>query len=183
MKSRPCSKKLVADTDPAPVVDVTGARAYLDRFRRREDSVVLTNGCFDLIHHGHVAFLQACAALGDLLVVGLNENDAVTALKGHGHPVLSTDQRGQILAGMKWVDLVVTFPQLTAERLIEAIMPDVYAKGADYDPDSGSEPLPELGAVTKTGSRLHFVTLTPGASSSDLYRRASAAAAMRDPAD
>jgi D-beta-D-heptose 7-phosphate kinase/D-beta-D-heptose 1-phosphate adenosyltransferase len=172
----------VTDSDPAPIFKLTSARAHLDKLQRPAGTVVLTNGCFDLIHHGHVAFLRACAALGDVLVVGLNEDDAVTSLKGKGHPVLSTNQRGQILAGMRWVDLVVTFSQLTAERLIEAVQPNDYAKGAEYDPESGGESLPELEAVTKIGCKLHFVKLTPGGSSSDMYRRASAAA-PREPTD
>ena len=137
--------------------------------------MVLTNGCFDLIHHGHAAFLQACAELGDVLVVGLNDDKAVTALKGRGRPVLAADQRAQVLAAIRWVDLVVIFPQLTAECLIEAVRPDVYAKGAEYDPASGDRPLPELEAVTQARCKLHFVELTPGASSSEMYRRASAA--------
>ena len=165
----------MTDSASAPVVELLNAREYLDAERRSSQTVVLTNGCFDLIHHGHAAFLQACAALGDVLVVGLNDDAAVTALKGRGRPVLSVNQRAQVLAAIRWVDLVVIFPQLTAERVIEVVRPDIYAKGAEYDPASGDRPLPELRAVTKAGCRLHFVKLTPGASSSDMYRRASVA--------
>ena len=165
----------MTDSASALVVELVSAREYLHTSGHSSQTVVLTNGCFDLIHHGHTAFLQACAALGDVLVVGLNDDAAVTALKGQGRPVLSTDQRAQILAAIRWVDLVVIFRQLTAERLIEAVRPDVYAKGAEYDPASGDRPLPETEAVTEIGCRLHFVKLTPGASSSDIYRRASTA--------
>ena len=164
----------MTDSASAPVVELVSAREYLDAPRRYSQTVVLTNGCFDLLHHGHTAFLQACAALGDVLVVGLNDDAAVTALKGRDRPVLAANQRAQILAAIRWVDLVVIFPQLTAERLIEAVRPDSYAKGAEYDPASGDRSLPELDTVTKAGCRLHFVKLTPGASSSDMYRRASA---------
>ncbi len=165
----------MTDSASAPVVELISAREYLDTPGRASGTIVLTNGCFDLIHHGHTAFLQACAALGDVLVVGLNDDAAVTTLKGPGRPVLSTDQRARILAAIRWVDLVVIFPRSTAERLIEVVRPDIYAKGAEYDPATGDRPLPELAAVAETGCTLRFVKLTPGASSSDMYRRASAA--------
>ena len=119
----------MTDSASAPVVELVDARQHLEAPRRSSQSVVLTNGCFDLIHHGHIRFLQACAALGDVLVVGLNDDESVTALKGQGRPVLTADQRAQILASIRWVDLVVIFPQLTAGRLIEAVRPDVYVKG------------------------------------------------------
>lgn len=171
-------------TDPvsAPIVELVDAGQHLEALRRSSQTVVLTNGCFDLIHHGHIRFLMACAALGDALVVGLNDDESVTTLKGRGRPVLTADQRAQVLAAIRWVDLVVIFPQLTAARLIEVVRPGVYAKGAEYDPASGDRPLPELESVTKAGCNLHFVKLIPGASSSDMYRRASAAV-PRDPAD
>ena len=173
---RQCSKRPVTDSASAPVVELVDAGNYLEASRCSSQTVVLTNGCFDLIHHGHIRFLQACAALGDALVVGLNDDESVTALKGRGRPVLTAGQRAQILASIRWVDLVVIFPQLTAGRLIEVVRPDVYAKGDEYDPASGDRPLPELGAVTKAGCKLRFVKLIPGASSSDMYRRASDAA-------
>ncbi|MCY4109308.1 MAG: adenylyltransferase/cytidyltransferase family protein [Chloroflexi bacterium] len=172
----------MTDSASAPVVELVDAGNYLGAPRRSSQTVVLTNGCFDLIHHGHMQFLQACASLGDVLVVGLNDDESVTTLKGRGRPVLAADQRAQVLAAIRWVDLVVIFQQLTAGRLIEVVRPDVYVKGAEYDPASGDRPLPELESVTKAGCKLHFVNLTPGASSSDMYRRASAAV-PRDPTD
>lgn len=174
MKSRPrFGTNPVPRIDPAPIAELEEAASLVSEFRTRAERVVLTNGCFDLLHAGHVAFLQACAALGDCLVVGLNDDASVTRLKGPGRPLLACRHRAEILAAIRWVGLVVPFSETTADRLLETIRPDVYAKGADYDVGSGGMPLPELETARRIGSVLRFIPLLPGASSSGLIIRAS----------
>ena len=175
-------EKKLTRREIAPVVDLRSVPACLNVLLEGGDTVVLTNGCFDLLHHGHVALLEACANLGDVLVVGINDDEGVKALKGRGHPILSTRERGVILAGLRWVDLVVSFSELTARRLIQTVRPDVYAKGDEYHPEFGSETLSELALLEQTGTTIKFIPCTSGASSSDMYERASLAV-VRDPGD
>lgn len=165
----------MAAGEPAPIVDLSRAAVLAKGAKSQGKRVVLTNGCFDLVHHGHAAFLQACARAGDYLVVGLNEDDSVRRLKGPGRPLASAMQRAQVLAALRWVDLVALFPQSTADALIEAIRPAVYAKGADYDQAAGGADLPELATAKRVGADVEFVPLVPGASTSALLRRISEA--------
>ena len=143
-------------------------RESLPGLREADRTVVLTNGCFDLLHQGHIAFLQRCAGLGDLLLVGLNSDASVASLKGPGRPALPERDRAGILAAIRWVDAVITFDQPTADELIRLVRPDVYAKGADYDPVGGGRDLPEIATVQAIGARLELIPLIPGASTTAL---------------
>src|SRR3989304_5977178 len=97
-------------------------------WRRRGQRLVLTNGCFDLLHRGHVRYLAQAKALGDLLVVGLNSDASTRRLKGDGRPILPQDERAEILASLAVVDFVVVFGEDTAEALVAALQPDIYVK-------------------------------------------------------
>ena len=121
----------------APILRLAATAELEDALKALPGAVVLTNGCFDLLHEGHVRFLEGCAALGERLVVGLNGDDAVTELKGPGRPVVPVAQRAALLAAIRWIDAVVVFDAVSADHLIRTIRPDVYAKGADYDPAAG----------------------------------------------
>src|SRR5262245_47799489 len=112
--------------------DVAAARAAIERARAAGARIVFTNGCFDLLHPGHVRYLEAARALGDVLVVGLNDDRSVARLKGPGRPVLHLDERAEVLAGLAAVDHVVVFGEDTPLDLIEALQPDVLVKGADW---------------------------------------------------
>jgi rfaE bifunctional protein nucleotidyltransferase chain/domain len=122
--------------------------------RRRDDgsSVALANGCFDLLHLGHLRFLEAAAAEADLLVVGVNADATVTALKGPGRPVLPADERAGLLAALRMVDFVTIFAEPTADRLIELLQPDVHCKGTDYAAGT-----PEQETARRLGVRLALV--------------------------
>lgn len=135
---------------------------------RRADgaSVVLTNGAFDLLHIGHVRSLVAARALGDLLVVGLNSDTSVQATKETERPVLPQGERAELLVALACVDYVVVFDEPTAERLVMAIRPDVYAKGSDY----ATTPLPEAEIVRGYGGRVELLPLQAGRSTSGLIR-------------
>jgi D-beta-D-heptose 7-phosphate kinase/D-beta-D-heptose 1-phosphate adenosyltransferase len=106
----------------------------LARRRQKGQKVAFTNGCFDVLHPGHVAFLQAARQYGDCLVVGLNSDRSVQQLKGPGRPIIPQEDRAAMLAALECVDYVVLFDQLTPAELIRTIRPDVLIKGSDYQP-------------------------------------------------
>lgn len=121
--------------------------------RKNGARVVLANGCFDVLHVGHVRYLEAASALGDLLVVGLNSDEQVRSLKGKGRPFVSERERAEVIASLRAVDLVTIFPEPNVEALILAIRPDVHAKGTDYT----VETVPERHIVTSYGGRVAIV--------------------------
>ena len=147
--------------------DVNALRAALAPRRAAGARVVFTNGCFDLIHPGHVRYLTAARALGDVLVVGLNDDASVRRLKGAGRPVLRAAERAEVLAGLAAVDHVIVFDDDTPGALIDALAPDVLVKGADWATDEivgGPE-------VRARGGRVERIPLVPGMSTSGLIRR------------
>ncbi len=138
----------------------------LGEWRRGEKSagrrVVVTNGCFDLLHVGHVRFLQEARALGDALVVGLNGDASVRELKGAGRPVNPEADRAEVLAALACVDAVVVFPEKRATRFLEEAQPDIYVKGGDYRPEDLDAD--EQAAVKSAGGQVKVLKLTPGKS-------------------
>jgi rfaE bifunctional protein nucleotidyltransferase chain/domain len=133
----------------------------------RPARIALTNGCFDLLHVGHIRSLEHAASLADVLVVGLNSDESVRALKGPGRPFSTADERAEIIAALDCVDLVTVFPQATAEKLVEAVRPDVYVKGSDY----GEASLPEAALVRSYGGQIALAPLVPGLSTSSIVER------------
>ena len=129
------------------------AVALADRFRAERKRIVLANGCFDLLHVGHVRYLRAARKLGDVLFVGINSDAAVARLKGRGRPLMPATERAEILMALREVDHVVVFEEDTAERLVEAIRPHVHAKGTDYT----VERVPEAAAVRAAGGEVAIV--------------------------
>jgi rfaE bifunctional protein nucleotidyltransferase chain/domain len=138
--------------------------------RRQGKKVVFTNGCFDLLHVGHVRILRAARALGDVLIVGLNDDDSLRALKGAGRPFIPAEERAELLAALEPVDYVLLWPETTFNALLAELQPDVYCKGADYAPGTGKE-LPEKETVERYGGRLVLLPLVAGRSTSELIRR------------
>jgi len=134
---------------------------------RSSNQVVMTNGCFDILQPGHVANLEQCRALGDILVVAVNDDASVQRLKGKQRPINSLQQRMQVLAGLSSVDYLVSFSEDTPERLINAVLPQVLAKGGDYRVDeiAGAE------AVLAAGGRVETIDLLEGYSSTDIIER------------
>jgi D-beta-D-heptose 7-phosphate kinase/D-beta-D-heptose 1-phosphate adenosyltransferase len=123
-------------TNRHPDEKIVSRDVLLDRYRRpREQKIVFTNGCFDVLHRGHVEYLFQARALGDLLVVGINTDASVERLKGPGRPVVTQDDRAHVLAGLESVDAVTLFHEDTPRALIRALQPDVLVKGGDYEPD------------------------------------------------
>lgn len=135
--------------------------------RPRDERVVFTNGCFDILHRGHVEYIHAARQLGDRLVVGLNGDASVSRLKGPSRPVNPFDDRALVLAGLEAVDAVVRFDEDTPLRLIAALLPDVLVKGGDYHPDE------IVGAreVREAGGEVVVVPLVEGRSTSGIIER------------
>ena len=131
--------------------------------------LVLTNGCFDLLHVGHVRNLQQAAELGDCLAVAVNSDESVRALKGSGRPLNSQEDRAEVLAALGCVDFVTTFSELRAARVIEAVRPTIYVKGGDYTIDN-LDPS-EVAALESVGAEIQTVPLVPGKSTSILIEK------------
>jgi rfaE bifunctional protein nucleotidyltransferase chain/domain len=129
--------------------------------------IVLANGCFDVLHVGHVRYLEAAKALGDLLIVGINSDEQARRLKGEGRPLLPQDQRAEIISSIEAVDLVTIFSEPTVEQLLLALEPDVHAKGTDYTEDS----VPERDVVRSFGGRVAIVGDPKEHSSSDMIEK------------
>ncbi len=127
--------------------------AVIDEHRRRGHRVVFTNGCFDVLHRGHVTYLRQARALGDLLVVALNSDDSVARLKGPERPVNPLADRAGVVGAIECVDLVTAFSEDTPAGLIELVRPEVYAKGGDYTP----EMLPETPIVERLGGEVRVL--------------------------
>lgn len=121
-------------------------------WRFQDKKVVFTNGCFDLLHLGHVDYLSKAADLGDILIVGLNSDHSAAALKGPGRPITDETSRSCLLAALFFVDAVVLFDEETPLKLIEAVKPDILVKGSDYTPDkiAGADVVTRLGGEVKT---------------------------------
>jgi rfaE bifunctional protein nucleotidyltransferase chain/domain len=130
-------------------------------------TIVFTNGCFDILHAGHVRYLAGARVLGDCLIVGLNSDQSVRTLKGPTRPVNNQDDRAEVLSALAAVDYVVIFEEATAENLVADIKPDIYAKGGDY----AVEKLPESKIVAAQGGRTVLVPEVPGRSSSNIISR------------
>ena len=131
--------------------------------------LVLTNGCFDLLHLGHVRYLQAARALGDALAVAINGDESVRALKGEGRPLNRETDRAEIVAALGCVDHVVTFPEVRATRLLEEVRPSIYVKGGDYT--RATLHPEEQAALEKIGAEIRILPFEPGHSTSALVER------------
>jgi rfaE bifunctional protein nucleotidyltransferase chain/domain len=135
-------------------------------WRNAGDFITLANGCFDLLHVGHVRYLKAAKALGGRLIVAINADESVRALKGEGRPIMPDAERAEILAALADVDAVVIFPENDVRALIREIRPDVQAKGTDYSADS----VPERDAVREYGGRVAIVGDPKDHSASEIIR-------------
>jgi len=125
----------------------------LGEHRRRGEQIVLANGCFDLLHVGHIRYLEGARREGDVLVVGVNSDASERALKGDGRPILPAQARAELVAALEAVDYVVIFDEPDVEALLTALRPQVHAKGTDYTAES----VPERGLAARLGARVAIV--------------------------
>jgi D-beta-D-heptose 7-phosphate kinase/D-beta-D-heptose 1-phosphate adenosyltransferase len=137
-------------------------------------TVVWTNGCFDLVHAGHVRSLRDARALGDILVVGINSDASVRAIKGSGRPIIGQDDRAEVLAALEPVDYVTIFDETDPIMALSRLRPDIHCKGAEYA--SGARSMPERETVLSYGGKIEFLPFHPGRSTSELIARISRAA-------
>jgi phosphoheptose isomerase len=152
------------------VVSIEGLLAVRERWRNGGRTVVFTNGCFDLLHVGHLRTLDAAAQLGDVLVVGVNDDESVRELKGDGRPLMPAADRAELLASLAPVDYVVVFSEQDPSALLRKLEPEVHCKGADYAPPNG-KPMPEKSVVEDYGGRIEFLPLAEGRSTTELVTR------------
>jgi len=141
-------------------------RERVERWRANSEQIVLANGNFDLLHVGHVRYLRGAKALGGKLVVAVNSDESVRALKGEGRPIMPAEERAEIVAALVDVDAVVIFPELDVRALIREIRPDIQAKGTDYTQES----VPERDAVAEYGGRVAIVGDPKNHSTSEIIR-------------
>jgi len=139
--------------------------------RQAGKKLVVTNGCFDILHVGHVTYLQEARNLGDALLVGLNSDASVRALKGAGRPVNSQEDRAAVLAALESVGGVCIFTEEAATNFLRLVQPDIYTKGGDYTLDT--LPRDECRAVEQAGGRIVILPVVPGKSSTALLERIS----------
>lgn len=162
------------EPEPFPrVLSAADAADVAERVRALGGRLVFTNGVFDLVHPGHVAYLRSARALGDALIVGLNSDRSVRFNKGAERPINPEAERAEILLALEMVDGVVIFDEDTPFETIRRIQPDVLVKGADWGPDS----IVGRDLVEARGGRVVRIDLTPGVSTTDLIARIRAAAA------
>src|SRR6266567_1432224 len=148
------------------IIDMDELAERAEVLRAAGKKLVATNGCFDLLHVGHVRYLQAARALGDLLAVGLNSDRSVRELKGNGRPITPENDRAEVLAALQCVDLVTIFPQMRATRFIAAIRPAIYVKGGDYSSETLDEE--ERAVLKEIGAEIRLIRFETGYSTSGL---------------
>lgn len=148
------------------VVSIAEAAAFARAAQAEGKTVVFANGCFDILHAGHVSYLNDARAEGDVVIVGVNSDASERAIKGPDRPIMAGDERAELLAGMEAVDRVVIFEELTAERCLREIRPDVHAKGTDYS----AETVPERAIAEELGIRVAITGLPKTNASKTIMR-------------
>jgi D-beta-D-heptose 7-phosphate kinase/D-beta-D-heptose 1-phosphate adenosyltransferase len=146
---------------------VEEALKVLDKWKSVESTVVFTNGCFDLLHSGHLQYLHEAKNLGTKLIIGVNDDDSVRRLKGENRPILELAERLEMLSSLQMVDLVVPFGEDTPEKLIKAIQPDILVKGGDYS----IEEIVGADFVLQNGGKVESLSFKPGISTSGIIQR------------
>ena len=149
------------------LIDRNDVENFCDELKARGKKIVFTNGCFDILHAGHVRYLTAAKNFGDVLIVGLNTDESVRRLKGDSRPINNQFDRAEILLGLKAVDHVIFFGEQTAENLIAEVKPNIYVKGGDYT----LETLPEAKIVQQFGGRVELVNLVAGHSTTNIVEK------------
>lgn len=142
-------------------------RKIVTKLKKKKKKIVFTNGCFDILHYGHLKYLEKCKRLGDILVIGLNSDSSVRKIKGKHRPVIKQKQRAAILSALEFIDYITIFNETTPERLIKAITPNILAKGGDWKKENivGGE------YVKKAGGRVATIPFVKGYSTTTILKR------------
>jgi len=145
-------------------------KEIVNDLRLKGKKIVFTNGCFDIIHQGHIRLLKEAKEQGDILIVGVNSDSSVKKLKGKDRPINSEADRAEIMASFECVDYVVIFEENTPERIISMIKPDIHVKGGDYDPNDYKK-MPEAKIIHGYGGKIHIFNTIKGKSTTDIIRK------------
>jgi len=151
------------------VVSLDEARERAAEWRQTGRTIVYTNGCFDLLHLGHARTLESAKRFGDVLIVGVNDDESARSLKGPGRPVFGERERAELVAALECVDLVVIFPEMSSLRVLQALRPEVWVKGGDYA--LGTVNQQERAFVESYGGRVALGQHVPGVSTTDIIER------------
>ena len=154
------------------IIDAERAATISKELRGNGQRLVFTNGCFDLLHVGHVRYLEAARALGDALMVAINGDESVRALKGEGRPLNRAGERAELIAALESVDHVVIFPEVRATAVLEKVRPAIYVKGGDYTAESLDGE--ERAALERAGAEIRILPFESGYSTSALVEKLSA---------
>ena len=146
------------------LIEKENVKTVVKNLKKQNKKIVMTNGCFDILHAGHVRYLSESKKFGDILIVGLNSDISVKALKGPTRPINNEFDRAEVLLGLKAVDYVILFDEISPVKLLDEIKPDIYTKGADYT----LETLPETETVQKNGGEIKFIKLVEGKSTTKI---------------
>ena len=149
------------------IVDVNDIEKFCEILHHSGKSIALTNGSFDLVHSGHVNYLNKAKKMADYLIVGVNSDKSVKQYKSDKRPIIPQNQRAFLIDNLKSVDYVVIFEETTADKLIEKVKPDFYIKGGDYT----EETLPETATVKKFGGKIKFINMTEGCSTTNIINK------------
>ena len=149
------------------VVNEKELKEIVENLKKQNKKTVFTNGCFDIIHIGHVRYLKASKQCGDILIVGLNSDSSVKKLKGNSRPVNNQNDRAEILSEFNFVDYVIIFDENSPAYLLDRIKPDIYTKGADYTMDN----LPEAPVVIKNNIEVRFINFVEGKSTTNILNK------------
>ena len=149
------------------LVQRTELNNLLKRLREEGKTIVTTNGCFDILHVGHVRYLEKTKSFADVLIVALNSDKSVKSIKGDSRPINNENDRAEVLSGLKSVDYVVLFDEDSPIELLLEIKPDVYTKGADYT----VETLPEAKPIMEAGGRIEFISFVEGKSTTSIIEK------------
>jgi rfaE bifunctional protein nucleotidyltransferase chain/domain len=158
----------------AKIISLEPLLALRAAWRQQGRRVVWTNGCFDVVHIGHLRCLQAAAQQGDVLIVGINSDASVRRIKGPARPVIGQDERAELLASLSCVDHVLVFDDDTVIPILSRLQPETHCKGAEYAPPHG-KPVPEAGTVRAYGGEIRYMPQVPNRSTSAIIRKIATA--------
>jgi len=149
-----------------PLEELIAARSA---WRESGKTLVWTNGCFDLVHAGHIRSFRDARALGDILIVGINSDASVRAIKGETRPLIDQNDRAELLSALEMIDYVTIFDEPTPVAALSRLQPDIHCKGAEYA--DGARPMPERDTVLAYGGQIRFLPFHPGRSTSEIVER------------
>ena len=149
------------------IIKKENVQELIEKLKKENKKIVFTNGCFDILHVGHVRYLANSSKYGDILIIGLNSDSSVKKLKGANRPINNENDRAEVLSALSFVDYIIIFEETTPEKLIEIIKPDIYTKGADYTINT----LPEAKTVLKNGGKIEFINLVQGKSTTNIIKK------------